>query len=89
MGRGFIHTIGNGDIMKEKFKEPIFSTGDIELRFEDGIVCLYGTEKGLKRLAEFCYELINHPSQGHIHLEDYEILTKESEKGAIAIFDKT
>jgi ABC-type histidine transport system ATPase subunit len=32
--------------------------------------------------------LIEKPKQGHIHLEDYEILTDGSLIGAVAIFDK-
>lgn len=70
----------------DKFKKPDFSKKDIELRFENDIVCIYCTENGLKKLAGFCNQLINHPKQGHIHLEDYDILTAESEKGAMAIF---
>lgn len=70
------------------FREPDFSTKDIELRFEDNVVCIYGTVEGLKKISEFCYELVEHPSQGHIHLEDSRMLTQDSEKGAIAIFSR-
>ena len=69
-----------------QFRKPNFSEKDVELRFENEAICIYGTVKGLKKIADFCYELINDPNQGHIHLEDYKILTKESKKGAIAIF---
>jgi hypothetical protein len=37
-------------------------------------------------VAAFCQELIDTPSISHVHLENYPILTAESEKGAIAIF---
>lgn len=71
-----------------EFKKPDFSVRDLELRFENNVVCIYGTEKGLKKLTELINKLIGHPAQGHIHIEDSEILTKESEMGAIAIFSK-
>ena len=58
----------------------------VELRFDDGVVCIYGTARGLRRIAEFCNRLVEDPNQGHIHLEDQRILTDRSEKGAIAIF---
>jgi ABC-type histidine transport system ATPase subunit len=72
--------------MAKEFRKPDFSNAEIELRYENGIVCIYGTAKGLKKIADFCIELVGNPSEGHIHLEDYQILTKASEKGAIAIF---
>ena len=72
--------------MSKAFQKPDFSTGDLELRFADGVVCIYGTENGLKRLASLCDSLIKYPDQGHLHVEDYGILTRKSEKGAIAIF---
>lgn len=74
--------------MVEKFTKPDFSKKDVELRFENNVVCIYGTRKGLEKLAKSCRELIDHPNQGHIHLEDYGILTDKSERGAIAIFEK-
>jgi hypothetical protein len=67
------------------FRKPNFRTGDLECRYENGVVCIYGTAEGLRRVAAFCQELIESPSISHIHLEDYPILTAESEKGAIAI----
>jgi hypothetical protein len=69
-----------------KFVKPTFTEGSVELRYEDNEVCIYGTEDGLKKLAELIYALIEKPKQGHIHLEDYELLTKESLIGAVAIF---
>ncbi|MHC4574966.1 MAG: Imm32 family immunity protein [Planctomycetota bacterium] len=74
--------------MSEKFRKPDFSKYNLELRFENNVGCIYGTAEGLKKIADLCHELIENPNQGHIHLEDYAILTKESERGAIAIFDK-
>jgi len=74
--------------MTTDFRKPDFSSKDVELRYENGIICIYGTPHGLKKIAEFCKKLIDNPSLGHIHLEDYGILTKESEQGVIAIFEK-
>jgi len=71
----------------EKFVKPNFTEGSVELRCKDNEVCIYGTEDGLKKIAELIYTLIEKPKQGHIHLEDYELLTKESLIGAIAIFN--
>ena len=69
------------------FRVPDFSNADLELRFENDIVCIYGTSKGLHKLSELCLDLVESPSQGYIHLEDeFDLLTKESKNGAIAIF---
>ena len=74
--------------MKTHFREPDFITKELECRFEHGTVCLYGTEEGLRRIMDLCRDLIDHPEQGHVHLENYDLLTKESTKCAIAIFPK-
>ncbi len=73
--------------MAGAFVEPDFRKGHLEFRYENGIVCIYGTATGLRRLAHFCMSLVEHPNQGHIHVEDYRILTDRSKKAAIAIFD--
>jgi hypothetical protein len=75
--------------MGDAFRRPDFRTKDVELRYENGVVCIYGTVEGLRKIAAFCQELAESPAMSHIHLEDYPILTEESEKGAIAIFAKT
>lgn len=72
--------------MSKDFKKPVFRSGDIELRFENEEVCIYATARGLSRLIEFCQMLLEDPKRGHIHMEDYEILTDTSLKGTIAIF---
>ena len=78
--------------MSKKFREPDFSSGDLELRSEDGDVSIYGTAKGLEELAQACQRLVRSPGQGHIHLDKSDLtrpyLTCESKFGAIAIFDK-
>lgn len=72
--------------MRGKFEMPNFENKHLELRFEDGEVCIYATTEGLEKIIEFCNILLENPSKGHIHLEDYEILTDRSEKGVIALF---
>ena len=72
--------------MSNKFAKPDFSKGYLELRYENNIVCIYGNKEGFKKLIGLCQELIDYPKQSHIHLENYQMLTKESEKGALAIF---
>lgn len=74
--------------MSKTFQEPDFRKGEIELRFKDDVVCIYATPKGLKKIADFCQELIEHPNVGHIHFESYGLLTPVSKKGAIAVFSK-
>ena len=73
---------------ESEFHYPDFAGGNLELRFEDDTVCIYGTASGLRSLAELILDLVGHPNQGHIHLEspELQLLTPESEKGAIAIF---
>lgn len=71
-----------------KFIKPDFTKNSLELRCENSEVCIYGTKDGLKRLAEMILQLIDKPKQGHIHLEDYDLLTKKSLNGAVAIFNE-
>jgi hypothetical protein len=76
--------------MPKEFIPPDFSRGDLELRFENNVICIYGTKEGVKRLADIIVGLTENPGQSHVHLENemYGMLTKESNKGAIAIFPK-
>lgn len=74
--------------MNESFKKPDFSKKELELRFEENVICIYGIAGGLRKLAELCNNLVNEPNQGHIHLEDLHLLTSNSENCAIAIFEK-
>lgn len=69
------------------FLDPSFESGDLELRFADGEVMIYGTPSGLERFASLCVTL----AQGtqateHRHIEDYELLTPQSLRGVIAVF---
>ena len=72
-----------------KFMAPDFSSGSLELRCENETVCIYGNREGLRELMRLCQSLLDHPSHGHIHLEDRGLLTKESLIGAIALFPGT
>jgi hypothetical protein len=74
--------------MPREFRAPDFSSGQIELRHDDGGVSIYGTAEGLRRLVEFCERLIESPKIGHIHLEDHQVLTNASLRAVMAIFGK-
>ena len=75
--------------MADKFLKPDFSSGDIELRVEDGEVCIYATDEGLDRIAAFRNTLKKSELNDHCHLEDYSVLTERSLKGVIAKFAKS
>jgi hypothetical protein len=75
--------------MKKEFIYPDFSRKDLEVRFEDDTVCIYGTENGLKELIGACEFLIKNPEASHLHLDSPPVLTRESLKCVIAIFDKS
>ena len=70
------------------FTRPDFRERPLELRFENNEVCIYGTKAGLTKLSDLITSLVNKPKSAHIHLEDYELLTRQSLNGAIAIFDE-
>ena len=74
--------------MKKKFVPPDFSTGEIEVRFEDSEFCIYATDSGLEKLISYCESLLKDEAGEHIHLEDYDVLTANSLKGVIAKFEK-
>ena len=73
--------------MSKRFIAPVFEKGILELRCENNEVAIYGTSEGLKKLAELIVHLADNPRQGHVHLEDYELLTEGSLIGAVAVFD--
>ncbi len=85
---GDIPTSGGGRKMESNFKQPDFRQHDIELRYVDGEICIYATEDGLRKIISICEKLIKNSIIGHIHLEDYDILTKNSLKGVLAVFEK-
>lgn len=61
-----------------------FSKGDIELRVEDDVICIYATNEGLELLISLCKSLKRNRTTEHIHLEDYSVLTERSLSGVIA-----
>jgi hypothetical protein len=81
-------------ITMNSFTPPSFESGDVELRFENGEVMVYGTPRGLTRLADFCLRLAKDvdldDARGteHIHLKDYQLLSTCSLRGTIAVFRK-
>jgi hypothetical protein len=72
-----------------EFKKPNFKDKDLELRFENNEVCIYGTKEGFQKLSDLILNLVAKPKQGHIHLKDYNLLAKDSFEGVIAIFEKS
>jgi len=75
-------------MFKDTFIPPNFSTGDIELRVENDEVCIYVTDEGLKKMVSFFESIKEKNDCAHIHLEDYDVLTKNSMRGVIAKFCK-
>ena len=70
-----------------RFMMPDFQERPLELRYENNEVCIYGTKDGLRKLADLIISLVKTPGGTHIHLEDYELLTRDSLRGAVAVFD--
>jgi len=72
------------------FQRPIFDSGCLELFYDSNEICIYGTRKGLSRLAQIIAQLAERDikkGSEHIHLEDYELLTSDSLRAVIAVFD--
>ncbi len=77
--------------MSDDFQPPSFVEGSLELRYENGEVCVYGTPDGLLRLADLCKQLADQAKprrSKHIHLEDYQFLTIRSLPGTVAVFSQ-
>jgi len=71
------------------FSMPAFDDGDLELRYDNGQVCIYGTSAGLRKLAQLCLKLANQVEERdsiHLHLEDYYFLTGRSLVGTVGAF---
>lgn len=71
--------------MPMEFLEPDFKAKCLELRMQDQEVCIYASREGLRRLVAICQGLLER-GDGHVHLEDLDMLTEESLKGVIALF---
>ena len=72
--------------MTQAFVAPEFGERCLELRVRDDEVCIDATALGLERLMSICQDLLQ-KGDGHVHLEDHELLTKRSKPGVIALFD--
>ena len=70
----------------QEFKKPDFRNRSLELRVENNEICIYGTKDGLHILMKLIQALIDKPQKGHVHLEDYELLTEKSLVGVVGIF---
>jgi len=82
----FIHIIGNGNTMEQSFKKPDFSKGSLEFRVIGDEICIYGNSEGLAWLAQKCLALVDAGKSDHLHLPDYEVLTKTSCQATLAMF---
>ena len=71
-----------------EFRKPDFKDKTLELRFENNEVCIYGTKEGLQKFSDLIIKLIAKPNQGHIHLEDCNLLTENSLVGVLGIFER-
>jgi len=69
-----------------RFDPPSFSDGTMEIRVVDDEVCIYATSDGLRVLVSLCEVLLRQPKKGHLHLEDFSVLTSESLRCTLAIF---
>jgi hypothetical protein len=72
--------------MKKNFSEPEFAEGMIEFRVEGDEVAIYATPEGLRWLAQKCLVLVDGREKDHLHLGDYQVLTKESKQAVLAHF---
>ncbi len=72
----------------KKVVQPVFDGKCLEFCYSNDEICIYGNPEGMKKLSEFCLHLAGIQSQDseHVHLEDYDLLTKSSLRGSIAVF---
>ena len=74
------------------FNRPSFADGQIEVRYCDKEMCIYGTASGLERLIQLIRDLIStnqDQESAHIHVEDFDLLTKSSLKCVVALFNES
>ena len=72
--------------MDDQSRKPDFDSGVIKLGIAEGEVYIYATEVGLRKLTDFCKLLLTKSKEDHMQLEDFDVLTKDSLKGVIALF---
>jgi len=73
---------------QKHFVSPEFSNATLEFRFEDNVICIYGTQEGLQWLIKKCEDLVALSGQGHVHIGSTHvpgILTKKSLEASITI----
>lgn len=70
-----------------KVNKTDFTQKAIKLRVEENEICIYATTVGLKKLIGLCETLLDSPKKGHIHLEDYELLTEDSPNVVIEVVE--
>lgn len=75
--------------MKTKFFVPNFNNGCVEIRADNDGISLYFTDHGIDRFINILMILKQNGGDNHIHLEDFEILTKNSIPCALAVFKQT
>ena len=72
---------------KPQSESPDFGTGEVRFSVnEEDEVCVYCTQDGLQRLVDVASRLLVSKRGGHVHLEDYALLTSDSMKAVIAVF---
>ena len=89
MGLGDIGTFGDGE--KNDVYSPPFDTGELEFHYEDGEVAIYGTPRGLLKLAEFCSQLAQVPESKktkHVHLKRIINSLQGIPCAAVAVFHR-
>ena len=73
------------------FVPPHFDERSLEVRCSDDEVAIYGTVEGITKLISLLEELRDkmpcHSS--HLHVEDYEILTQESLRLTLVLFENS
>jgi len=71
--------------MKNRLITPNFTSGSLGFQTDGDEFWIYGTSEGLLRLSELIREIASKKPPAHLHLEDRELLTLESQRGAIAV----
>lgn len=73
------------------FEKPALSGTEIEVRLDKSGVAIYGSKSGLVELARLCNKLVEsvatHESQ-HFHIEDFNLLTKDSKLLTLVCFNE-
>lgn len=68
-----------------KFVEPKLDPNLVEFRCIDGEVALYFNKAGMERLIALMKGMAD-KSTGHVHLQDYELLSSDSLPAVLGFF---